>query len=51
VIPAVIAALSVPGLLLTGWLLRPIRSALDLPAYAEDGVARYGAVDPTGFFD
>lgn len=50
-IPALIVALSVPGLALTGWLLRPIRSALDLPAYAEDGIVRYGAVDVTGFFD
>ncbi len=49
-IPALIVVLSVPGIVLTGWLLRPIRSALDLPAYA-DSVARFGAVDATGFFD
>ncbi len=49
-IPALICALSAPGLLLTGWLLRPIRSALDLAAYV-DSVARFGAVDTTGWFE
>ncbi len=48
-LPALIAALSLPGLALTAWLLRPIRSALDLAAYA-DGPARFGAVDTTGWF-
>ncbi|MES2941139.1 MAG: hypothetical protein V4864_25950 [Pseudomonadota bacterium] len=44
-----VIVLSLPGIVLTGWLLRPIRSALDLAAYA-DGPARFGAVDTTGWF-
>lgn len=48
-IPALIVALSVPGIVLAGWLLRPVRSALDLAAYVDD-VARFGAVDTTGWF-
>lgn len=50
-IPALIAALSVPGLGLLWWLLRPVPlRARELAAYAEpDGVC-FGAVDSTGFF-
>lgn len=51
-IPALIAALSVPGVWLTWWLLRPVAGARKLGAYADDpDVVSFGYVDSTGFFD
>lgn len=49
---ALYIVLSLPGIVLTGWLLKPAAAvARELSAYADDPVVvRFGAVDSTGFF-
>lgn len=50
-VPATIAALSVPGLGLLWWLLQPAPlAARELAAYADPSALSFSSVDATGFF-